>query len=66
MRVILPRSAPPHPLYNTGSLLSQRNPHPEPGDHLDEYECEEDAILKTVAAPRCGRVGRVVAGASSV
>lgn len=43
-------------LHHLLLLLAQRDPGPQPADHLDEYEGEEDAVLEEVAAPRGGCV----------
>jgi hypothetical protein len=39
------------PDSNLVLLLTQRDPDPEPADHFNKGEGEEDAILKRVAAP---------------
>lgn len=62
----LTNSIPPHAIHNTLLLFPQRNPHPEPGNHLDKDERKKDAILKGVAAPGGWLVGRVVAAAREV
>jgi len=54
-------AAPPprFPHGNLVPLLSQRNPDPEPANHLDKHKGEEDAVFKAVAAPAPGLVRRI-------
>ena len=47
-------------LLQLAHFLAERNPNPEPGDHLDEHKGEEDAVLEVVTAPRGRGIGRVV------
>lgn len=49
-------------MYESLPLLAQGEPHPEPGDHLEEEEGEGDPVLEGVAAP-CARCVRRVVGA---
>ncbi len=48
------------PRQHLPALLPQRHPDPEPADHLDEGEGEEDAVLERIAAPARGGVHRIV------
>lgn len=41
-------------------LFSKGDPDPEPGDHLNEDEGEEEAVLQAVAAPAGCAIGGAV------
>lgn len=57
---------PSHSVHNTRSLFPQRDPNPEPSNHLDKGECEEDAVLQPIASPSRSLVRRVVPTPSTV
>lgn len=51
---VTPLTASPPPRLsdrNLALLLTKGDPDPEPANHLNEYEREEDSVLKRVAAP---------------
>lgn len=39
-------------VHDRGTLVAQSDPDPEPSQHLDEHEAEEDAVLEAVKARR--------------
>lgn len=54
--------SPPHFIHQTVPLLSEGGPDPEPGDHFEEEECEDDPVLEVVAAPGRGDVVWIIGG----
>lgn len=42
------------------SLLSKRDPDPEPCKHFDKHKRKEDSVLERIAAPTPRTVGRVM------
>lgn len=64
-RLVLPTSVLlAQPIDDTGPLLAQRDPDPEPRGHFQEHECKYQAVLEAVAG-RCARAAKEVQVASA-